>query len=144
MSKQVPHFGSFEEFWPYYVHEHSKKSTRVLHFLGTAAALGTLGIAIAKRKPKLALLAPVFGYGPAWISHFFIEKNKPATFNYPLYSLRGDFRMIGKMLAGTMDTEVARVMNTSWPWQAKASSGEPDGARAAERSGATDGELDYN
>lgn len=99
-------FKTFEEFWPYYVLEHSKKSTRVLHFIGTTAAVATLGAALVKGKPALIPLALVAGYGPAWISHFFIEKNRPATFKYPRWSLLADFRMWGKMVTGTMDAEV--------------------------------------
>jgi hypothetical protein len=101
---------TFEEFWPYYVREHSKKSTRVLHFAGTTAAVATLGYALVARRPALIPLALVAGYGPAWISHFFIEKNRPATFKYPLWSLLSDFKMLGKMAKGTMDAEVERVM----------------------------------
>ena len=101
-------FESFEEFWPYYVLEHSKKTTRLLHFAGTTASIVTLGAAIVKRKPALVPLALVAGYGPAWISHFFIEKNRPATFKYPLWSLLADFRMWGKTLRGTMTREVER------------------------------------
>lgn len=99
-------FESFEEFWPFYVREHKKKTTRLLHFGGTSAALACLGAAILTRRPKLAALAPLFGYGPAWISHFFVEKNRPATFRYPLWSLRADFVMFAKMIGGTMDEEV--------------------------------------
>lgn len=143
MSKQVPHFASFEEFWPYYVHEHSKKSTRILHFLGTAAAIGTLGYAIAKRKPKLLALVPVIGYGPAWIAHFFIEKNRPATFHYPLYSLLGDLRMFQKMVTGTMDAEVERVMNAVWPWQSPSAENAPEPRKSADPS-ATEGQHDFN
>ena len=51
---------------------------------------------------------PVSGYGFAWYSHFFIEKNRPATFNYPLWSLLGDFKMFGLMCRGRMDAEVKR------------------------------------
>ncbi len=107
----VPHFDSFEEFWPYYVREHAKKTTRVLHFTGTSLALATAAYAALKRRPRLLLLAPVLGYGLSWIGHFFVEQNRPATFTYPLWSLRGDFRMLAKMIAGTMDAEVERVMN---------------------------------
>lgn len=99
---------SFEEFWPYYVLEHSNKTNRVLHFAGTTTAIATLGVAIAKRKPALVPLALVAGYGPAWIGHFIIQKNRPATFKYPLWSLLADFRMWGKTLRGTMDREVER------------------------------------
>ncbi len=103
-------YRTFEEFWPYYVREHAKKSTRRLHFAGTTAAVAILGYAAVARRPSLIPVALVAGYGPAWIGHFFIEKNRPATFKYPLWSLLSDFRMWGKMASGTMDAEVERVM----------------------------------
>jgi hypothetical protein len=101
---------SFEEFWPYYVGEHSKKATRIFHFAGTTCAVGALAAGVVLRKKWLVALAPVAGYGPAWFSHFFIEKNEPATFKYPAWSLMADFVMWSKMLRGTMDAEVERVM----------------------------------
>ncbi len=97
---------SFEEFWPFYVLEHEKKATRVLHFIGTTAAITVLGAAAITKRPGLVPLALVAGYGPAWISHFFIEGNRPATFKYPVWSLKADLIMWGKMIAGTMDAEV--------------------------------------
>lgn len=106
---------SFEKFWPFYVREHQKKTTRVLHFIGTTAAVATLGLAVIKRKPSLVAAALVVGYGPAWIGHFFVEKNRPATFKYPLWSLLSDFRMWGKMASGTMDAEVERVLRYETP-----------------------------
>jgi len=101
---------TFEEFWPYYVREHSKKTTRTIHFVGTTAVFALLGYAAARRKLWPLLVAPVAGYGPAWFSHFFIEGNKPATFQYPLWSLRADFIMWSKIARGTMDEEVARTL----------------------------------
>src|SRR4029079_4347481 len=83
---------SFQEFWPFYVSQHSRASTRALHFAGTTMVLGSLAAA-AVVAPWAAVAAPFVGYGPAWIGHFFFEKNRPATFTYPLWSLRGDFRM---------------------------------------------------
>jgi hypothetical protein len=103
-------FESFDEFWPFYVREHKKKLTRQLHFVGTSAALACLAGGLIARKPLLLLAAPIAGYGPAWFSHFFIEKNRPATFTYPKWSLIADFVMWGKMIAGTMDTEVETVL----------------------------------
>ena len=111
----TPKFESFEEFWPFYVREHSKKATRVLHFIGTSAALATLATASATRSLKLLTLVPLFGYGPAWFSHFFIERNKPATFHHPRWSLRADLRMFGKMLDGSMDAEVERYTKQHAP-----------------------------
>ena len=102
--------GTFEEFWPYYVREHSKKSTRTIHFVGTTAVVALLGYAAARRKLWPLVVAPFAGYGPAWFSHFFIEGNTPATFKYPLWSLRADFVMWSKIARGTMDEEVARAV----------------------------------
>jgi hypothetical protein len=103
-------FKTFEEFWPYYVGEHKEKSTRLLHFVGTTAAMSCVAGAIVFRKKWLLAVAPIAGYGPAWISHFFIEKNKPATFKYPAWSLRADFVMWWKTVKGEMQAEVDRVV----------------------------------
>jgi hypothetical protein len=103
-------YGTFEEFWPFYVREHSKKATRIFHFVGTTAAVTCAGIGLLTRRPWMLVVAPVLGYGPAWISHFFIEKNKPATFKYPLWSLKADFVMWKKIVTGTMDEEVERCL----------------------------------
>ena len=103
-------FSSFEEFWPFYVKEHSKKTTRMLHFAGTTAAMACVAGAVLLKKRWLLLAAPVVGYGPSWIGHFFVEKNRPATFKYPLWSLRADFVMWGKIVRGEMDAEVERVL----------------------------------
>ncbi len=101
---------SFEEFWPYYVGEHKKKATRMLHFAGTTAAIGCVAGAIVFRKRWLLAVAPIAGYGPAWVSHFFIEGNKPATFKYPLWSLQADFVMWWKTIKGEMQAEVDKVI----------------------------------
>ena len=91
---------SFEEFWPEYVKAHQKKGTRILHFVGTTAAMGCLAGAAVFKSRWLLLAAPVVGYGPSWIGHFFVEKNRPATFEYPLYSFAGDWLMYRDMLMG--------------------------------------------
>lgn len=102
-------FQTFDEFWPHYVREHSRRGTRRLHFIGTTTALACVAGATLLRKPSLLALAPLAGYGAAWIGHFFIEKNMPATFQHPLWSLRADFVMWTKILQGTMDAEVERA-----------------------------------
>lgn len=104
MSQKYKNFG---DFWPFYVCEHSKPLTRLFHFIGTATIFPLL-YAAAFYKPYLALYIPVTAYGFAWFSHFFIEKNKPATFQYPLWSLIGDFKMFCLMLAGKMGGEYER------------------------------------
>jgi hypothetical protein len=110
MSDPKPEFASFEDFWPFYVRAHSNPTNRWFHFAGTTAAMLTLGAAVVTRKASLLKWVPVVGYGPAWIGHFFVEGNKPATFGHPLWSLRGDLVMWKKMLDGTMDAEVARCV----------------------------------
>ena len=84
---------SFEEFWPYYLREHAKESTRLSHVVGTSLSIVLLIAAFFLGDGKLLLLAVLTGYGCAWISHFFIEKNRPATFKYPMWSLRADFKL---------------------------------------------------
>lgn len=108
MSEQ--RYATFEAFWPFYVREHARKATRILHFVGTTAAASCALAYAVTRKPGWLLAMPVAGYGPAWVSHFFIEKNRPATFKYPLWSLKADLVMWGKTLAGTMDDEVDRAL----------------------------------
>ena len=102
-------FNSFAEFWPHYVAEHSQPVTRLLHAVGTTAATLCLVGFIAIGKWWLFPLALVPGYGAAWFGHFFIEKNRPATFEHPLWSFIGDYKMIGLMIVGKMSAEVARV-----------------------------------
>jgi hypothetical protein len=105
---------SFEEFWPFYVSQHSRPSTRALHFAGSTMAMGSL-LAGAVVSPWFVPAALVLGYGPAWVGHFFFEKNRPATFTYPLWSLRGDLRMYGLMLTGRMAPEVQRALQAYPP-----------------------------
>lgn len=106
---------SFEEFWPYYVRAHANKTNRILHFAGTTAAVACVLGALVFRRPKLLIAAPIVGYGAAWIGHFFVEGNVPATFGHPLWSLKADFVMASKIVNGTMDAEVERVMAESQP-----------------------------
>lgn len=104
-----PEIRTFEDFWPYYLGAHRSAGCRALHYVGTTLAAGTLATAVLTANPLLLLAVPVVGYGPSWIGHFFIEGNKPATFGYPLYSLRGDFRMLRLALAGKMGAELERL-----------------------------------
>ena len=106
---------SFEEFWPHYVHAHRNPINRGLHYVGTTAAIGSVATAAFTLNPAWLLVAPVAGYGPAWIGHFFFEKNKPATFQHPLWSLRGDFKMYLLALRGKMADEVERICGGDMP-----------------------------
>jgi len=93
-------YKNFRSFYPYYLTEHSDLTNRTLHFIGTAGLLVILVAAIVLQKWWMLVLIPVCGYGFAWVGHFFIEKNKPATFTYPLYSLGSDFVMFWHILTG--------------------------------------------
>ena len=93
-------FSSFSDFYPYYLLEHSKKGTKILHFLGISLVICFFISFLFTYDPFWLFLCPLFGYGLAWIGHYFIEKNKPATFEYPLYSLFGDFVMFWEILSG--------------------------------------------
>ncbi|MGG5290834.1 Mpo1-like protein [Pseudomonas shirazensis] len=93
-------FRSFAEFYPFYLGEHSNPTCRRLHFVGTSLVIALLAYTIASGKWLLLLLIPVAGYGFAWIGHFVFEKNRPATFQHPWYSLIGDFAMFRDILLG--------------------------------------------
>jgi hypothetical protein len=96
-------FETFADFYPYYLNEHRTRACKVMHFIGTSLLLSTLlGILLTGHWTQLWLL-PVFGYGFAWIGHFGFEKNKPASFRFPAYSLRGDFTMFYDLLTGRLD-----------------------------------------
>ena len=97
-----PKFNSFKEFYPFYLSEHSKKSTKLLHVIGSLGVIVILSTAIYLSKWHLLYYTPLCGYGFAWISHFFFEKNKPATFKYPLYSFLGDWVMLKDILTGNI------------------------------------------
>lgn len=100
--------GGFSEFWPEYVRAHSQRGTRLLHLLGTLAGWTLLVGAIWMRRWTWILGALVISYALAWISHFFIERNRPATFEHPLWSWLADQKMVALMLVGRMNGEVAR------------------------------------
>jgi hypothetical protein len=91
---------SFDEFYPFYLTEHSRSGTRRLHFTGTLLVLLTLAYTAATRQWGFLALVPLCGYGLAWVGHFAVERNRPATFQHPLYSLAGDFRMFADMIRG--------------------------------------------
>ncbi len=91
-------YDSFTAFYPYYLSEHQNKVCRRLHFLGSGLVLLLLAVAIFSGQFGLLWLLPVVGYGFAWVGHFVFEKNRPATFRYPLYSFVGYWVMFWQML----------------------------------------------
>jgi hypothetical protein len=108
-------FQTFEEFWPFYVGEHRDPVCRALHYVGTSLAIGTVATAALTGNPGWLLLTPIVGYGPAWVGHYLIEGNVPATFEHPLWSLRGDLRMLRLALRGRMAAEVERLYPSESP-----------------------------
>jgi hypothetical protein len=105
---QQRRFTTYEEFWPFYLREHSDRVTRALHFAGTNLALGAIFVGILVN-PWWLLAAVPAGYLFAWAGHLFFERNRPATFSYPLWSLRADFRMWGYMWRGRLGPELRRA-----------------------------------
>ena len=99
---------SFEAFYPFYLMQHSNKTNRILHIIGTTIVIALTITAVYHNIPKLLILVPVAGYGFAWIGHFFFEKNKPATFQYPLWSLRSDFKMYFEILSGKISLDSSK------------------------------------
>jgi hypothetical protein len=93
-------YQSFKEFYPFYLTEHSHPTSRILHFIGTSLVFVMLFAAIISQKWTLLIAIPLLGYGFAWVGHFFFEKNKPATFQYPAYSLASDFKLFFELLIG--------------------------------------------
>jgi len=93
-------FSSFAEFYPYYLSEHADRTCRRLHFIGTTLVIALTVAAVLVGPLWLLWCIPVAGYGFAWLGHFVFEKNRPATFQHPFYSLWGDFVMYKDMLTG--------------------------------------------
>ena len=105
---------SVADFWPYYVRQHARRKTRLLHAIGSVLVIIALCLGFALDL-RLLFAAPVLGYGFAWYAHFFVEGNKPATFGHPLYSLAADYRMLFLMMAGRMNVEVERCCGSDLP-----------------------------
>jgi hypothetical protein len=102
-------YTSFASFWPYYLREHARPRTRALHYIGTSLVVGIALFAIATTRWWWLAAIPVAGYAFAWIGHFAIEKNRPATFTYPLWSLAADFKMWALWLGGRLGPELDRA-----------------------------------
>lgn len=95
-------FRSFAEFYPFYLGEHSQRSCRRMHFIGSSLALTCLAGLLFTGWGHFAWLALLCSYGCAWVGHFAFEHNKPASFKRPLYSFMGDLVMYRDMLAGRL------------------------------------------
>ncbi len=93
-------YASFAEFYPFYLSQHADRTCRRLHVVGSTLVLALVVLALGPGPTWLALLVPLAGYGFAWVGHFGFEHNKPATFQYPLYSLMGDWVMYWQVISG--------------------------------------------
>ena len=102
---------SYEQFWPFYLGEHSNPLNRKLHFIGTSLVVGIGATALVTGQWWMLPAMPVAGYGFAWYGHFIVEKNRPATFTYPLWSLRGDFEMWWKTITGELQAELDKYVH---------------------------------
>ena len=99
-------YDSFQAFWPFYLGQHAKPATRTLHYFGSTLAPAYLLWVIQSQTWWGLLALPVAGYLFPWIAHALIERNKPATWTYPLWSLMGDYKMFGLFLTGKLDAEL--------------------------------------
>lgn len=125
-------FASYEEFWPYYVAMHSRRATRRLHFFGTMSGAVITVLGLVTGRWVLVPALPVLGYGFAWPSHWLIERNNPASFGHPGWSLRGDVAMIARMMTGR-DRE---LMATACEWLRRHPEDRSPGSAIAEPSAA--------
>jgi len=102
-------YTTFREFWPFYLSQHQNPRCRLQHFLGTGLATALVGVTFLTRSFGWLFLALIVGYGFAWWGHFASEKNKPATFKYPLFSFLADWKMFWMMLTGNLDKEFQKL-----------------------------------
>ena len=107
----TPRYANFADFWPYYLREHSRPRTRALHYVGTSLVVAIALLAAVTGRWALLIALPIAGYGFAWLAHFAVEKNRPATFTYPLWSLAADFRMWWLWLTGRLGSELEKALD---------------------------------
>ena len=100
-------FSRFAEFYPYYLAEHQHPLCRALHYIGSSLVIAVLILALSSQQWRMLWLLPLIGYGFAWLGHLVFEHNKPATFQYPFYSLAADWVMLKDFLTGRLKHKLA-------------------------------------
>ena len=100
---------TYSQFFDFYLGEHRLAATRYWHYFGSSLVIVIIIMSIITNNPLFLILAPIAGYGPAWFSHFFIERNKPATFRYPIWSLWADYHMYALFLTGQLKQRMSRA-----------------------------------
>src|SRR3954470_13233452 len=100
---------TFSEFWPFYLGEHRRPLTRALHFTGTSLSMLLILGAIFSGRPLLIVPALICGYAFAWVGHFFVEHNRPATFKHPFWSFAADWKMWALAISGRLPAELQRA-----------------------------------
>jgi hypothetical protein len=110
-----PRIQSWEEFWPFYLGEHRVPLCRLLHVVGTSSGGGIAVISLATGQFWGLIVAVLIGYACSWTGHFFVEHNKPASFRYPLWSFRGDWKMVGLFWRRRLDDEMVAFFGAREP-----------------------------
>jgi hypothetical protein len=106
---------NWQEFWPFYLGEHRSPFCRLLHVVGSTTAVGLLVLSVVTQNSWALLVALVIGYSLSWIGHFFVERNRPASFRYPLWSFFGDWKMVALFWTRRLDDEVTRLFGDRHP-----------------------------
>jgi hypothetical protein len=102
-------FSSYDAFWLHYLAQHRRPATRLLHYAGSSLGLALVALAAATLDWRFLAAAPLVGYGCAWLGHFGLEGNKPATFGHPVWSFLSDFRMLALAATGRLGRQLARL-----------------------------------
>lgn len=102
-------YSTYKAFYPFYLSQHLDPTCRALHYIGTSLVLGVLIYALVSQRWGLLVLLPLCGYFFAWVGHFGFEKNRPATFTYPLWSLMADFHMYFDFLTGRLERRITQL-----------------------------------
>lgn len=106
---EIEQFRTFADFYPYYLSEHQNRTCRLLHAVGSTLVLVEMALLLMGVWTGWAWLAlPLTGYGFAWVGHFFFERNRPATFTYPVWSLMGDWVMFAQIITGSLSLDASK------------------------------------